>query len=667
LQKLKEMKSTTSSFLYLILAVLLLSFLQTACKDDDFVPKTEPTDVVPGDPDDVTILDTADVPDFEKYYKPKEFSAMNMLRNDSRWSFVRSKQSEHFFVFWEAGFGSDPNASTVSQTLRVDIDDLLAKAEIFYDMNINTLKFAETGIGKSNLDKYKMQIYLHYTSEWMAYGGGYDDIIGGLWVNPATCKPVGSTIAHEIGHSFQYQVYADLLATGECQNDYSRGFRYGYGGNGGNGFWEQCAQWQSLQSYPGQVFTSSDFPVYVENYHRHICHEWHRYASYFIHYYWTDKHGIDMISKIWRESVSPEDPIDTYMRLNGLSVDQLNEELYNASARFASWDIDAFRDNGNAYIGKHTYKFYTLSDGRYQVAYSRCPGSTGYNVIPLNVPESGMVVTTSFAGLQPGAALAAADPGVCKIGDNTRTVRNYNSIVGAPTRAGWRYGYVALLDNGQRVYGDMHRSSSSNVEFTVPENCERLWFVVLGAPSSYLAHPWDEDESNDDQWPYTLQFTNTDILGNISVTGDEEHENAAFTFDINFPASSDTYPGASVTLSGNDLYKLARAFVLQPSAISAAIGKNIKFYAVESDGALNATTTANGYGHWFNATGNVCGWGTDAKVYSEFAETDFTFTIGQYPEHCTAGDKFTISQALVYEYEAGKKINAIFVFNITIK
>ena len=43
------------------------------------------------------------------------------------------------------------------EVLRVDIDDLLAKAEQFYRTNIETLKFADTGQNKSFLDKYKME------------------------------------------------------------------------------------------------------------------------------------------------------------------------------------------------------------------------------------------------------------------------------------------------------------------------------------------------------------------------------------------------------------------------------------------------------------------------------------------------------------------------------
>lgn len=491
---------------YILLFISLAGFAPltfTGCSSEE---ETEPD---PTDPSGVTVLDPADIQDYEKFYKPKEFTNMNLLRSDSKWSFVRSKQSAHFIVFWEKGFGNNPNASGVPENLRVDIDDLLKKAEEFYDMNIYTLRFAKVGTGKSNLDKYKMQIYLFYQTDWLATGSGYDDVIGALWVNPGTCKPVGSTIAHEIGHSFQYQVYADLLAFGDIQNNFTRGFRYGFGGNGGNVFWEQCAQWQSYQSYPSEAFESYNFGVYTENYHRHICHEWQRYASYWIHYYWTDKHGIDFIGKLWQEAFKPEDPLETYMRINDLSVDELNAELYEAATRLVTWDFDAIRSRGSTYIGKHTCQFYKLADGSYQVAYSRCPGSTGYNVIPLTVPAAGTVVTTSFTALAPGSALAAGDPGQYSENGVTLSKKTYNSS--SLTRAGYRCGYVALLNNGQRIYGEMNRETASNIEFTIPDQCAKLWFVVLGAPSSYVAHPWDEKESNDDQWPYTLKFTNTDL------------------------------------------------------------------------------------------------------------------------------------------------------------
>ncbi len=638
-----------------------------SCSDDkeDIIPEPDPEES-DTETSEVVILDPANIQDYDKIYKPNDFKNVNWLREDARWSLVRSKQSKHFIVFWEKGFGTDPNAKTVPEALRVDIDDLLEKAELFFDINVNTLKFADTGVGKSQLDHYKMQIYILYQTEWLATGGGYDNIIGGLWVNPSTCKPVGSTIAHEIGHSFQYQVYADLLFSDECANDFSRGWRYGFGGNEGNTFWEQCAQWQAYQSYPTEAFESYNFTEYVDNCFRHICHEWQRYASYFIHYYWADKHGIDFIGKLWREAESPEDPIEAYIRINNLTTEQFNKEMYDAATHFVTWDIDAIRTNGSNFIGKQSYKFYTLSDGSYQVAYSHCPGTTGYNAIPLNIPEAGTVITTTFEGLQPGSFLASGDPGVCHINGSTVSVNKYNS--GSLTRAGWHYGYIALMNSGERVYTEMNKKGKMDVEYTIPEGCDKLWFVVLGAPKSYEAHAWDEDESNDDQWPYKVRFKNTNLLGSLDFTGNEQHENVTLTFDVSFTYSADTYSGSTISLTTEELHLICKAFVLQPSEIAATMDSKIKFYAVEgTTEALNATTTANGYGHWYNANGDVCNWGVDGRVYSEYDASTYTFVIGQYPGQCRSGDKYTIKQALVYEYETDKNVQATFIFNITIK
>lgn len=615
--------------LYLsIFVFLMFSFVTTiGCSDDkqELVNKEEEE-----------IIDETDTKDI---YIPQEFSDIDFNDENSTWCYQRSRESENFIVFWGKGYGDkDPGSSEVPETYRVDIDDLLEKAEEFYDLNVNELKFAEVGVGKSNLDEYKMMIFLFYQEEWNATGAGYDDVIGALWLSPNTCQPVGSTIAHEIGHSFQYQVNCDLGGTA--------GYRYGFGGNDGNAFWEQCAQWQAYQSYPEEVFNSNHFSVYCDNYHRHLCHEDYRYASYFIHYYWAEKHGIDIIGKLWRKAEKPEDPLQTYMKITDISVSQLNDEIYGAATKSVTWDFDALREMGEDYIGKQTFKYNELDDGSYQVAYDRCPGTTGYNVIPLNVPEAGSVVSTEFTGQ------------VNESGFNQ---------VDTPDRAGWRYGYVALLADGTRIYGEMNSGTENIVDFTVPENCSKLWFVVTGAPNTYSPHAWDDDNSNDDQWPYKVKFSNTDIYGNIAFDGSETPKDIQLTYDISFPFNSSEYTGTSVTIEGSDLTDLAKAFVLQPGDISGQLGQDVSFYAVEPDGTLNANTTANGYGHWFNANGSVCEWGAEARLFSEFDESNFSFSIGQYPDQCSVGDEYTIRQALVYEYETNKSVQATFVFNVTIE
>ena len=266
-------------------------------------------------PTTVEIMDQSQVKDFDKYYKPKEFN-FDMLRNDAKWSWFRSKQSEHFFVFWDAYFGDDPNSTSLKEEDRVDVDDLLQKAEQFYKTNITRLGMVVTGQGKSYLDQYKMEIYLlDPTPEWwVATGSGYDDVIGALWVTPSTCKPVGSVIGHEIGHSFQYQTYCDNVKNG-ATNDFKSGFRYGYeGSNGGCGFWEQCAQWQSYQDYPQQALNDDWNAVWYQQCHRHFEHEWQRYASYYLQYYWTELHGDKTLGRIWNESKYPEDASGAYMQ-----------------------------------------------------------------------------------------------------------------------------------------------------------------------------------------------------------------------------------------------------------------------------------------------------------------------------------------------------------------
>lgn len=461
------------TFITTLLVILLVStFTLTSCKKGNSQPAS-------AEPETPTQAETK-----RTVYIPKDFATMDFSSGASTWSYSRSQQSEHFVIFWGAGYGNkNPNAADVPELYRVDVDDLLKKAESFYEMNISKLKFAEAGVGRSNLDKYKMIIFLSYTTSYIANGGGLDDVIGVLWLSPNPVRPVGSVLAHEIGHCFQYQVYCDLKGT--------TGFRYGYGGNNGNSYWEQTAQWQAQQNYPIEVFTSGQFGTYTYSYNRHILHESQRYSNYFTNHYWASKHGVEIIKRIWREAKQPEDPIQTYMRLTKIDFEQFNNEVYDAAKKFVTWDLDGLRVNGANYIGQHGYAFTALAGGVYRVSYNLCPQTTGYNVIPLTLPGAGTTVTIDFKGVANATGFNVVNAG----------------------RAGWRYGYVALLTDGTRVYSDRSQGTEKQVSFTIPANCSKLWFVVTGAPTTYAQQPWDDNAGNDDQWPYELKLTNTKIIG----------------------------------------------------------------------------------------------------------------------------------------------------------
>lgn len=624
-------------------------------------------------PDAVHIMDASTIKDYDKYYLPSagnagfEKGAANMLRNDARWSWWRSKQSEHFFVFWEPGFGDNPNADSIPAKLRVDIDDLLAKAEKFYATNIATLKMADVGQGRSYLDKYKMEICLLYQDEWLATGSGYDDVIGALWVNPGTCQPVGSTIGHEIGHSFQYQVYCDRLLNGAADDQHA-GFRYGYGdnGEGGNAFWEQCAQWQSFQDYPSQTF-GYDVSVWLANHHRHFDHEWMRYASYWLPYYWTQKHGIEATGNIWKKSVYPNDPLQTYELLYcNNDLNRLYDELYDYSARCVTYDFDAIHQ----YVTDEALAYNTTMykvDGCFMPAYSNCPGTTGFNVIPLDVPTAGTTVKADLAAITPGSSLAAKDPGVMIDGDGKEvgTTKTYNEQTNQSSD--YRFGFVAVV-NGKAKYGDMFHGKSGAASYKVPSGTDKLYLVVVATPDIYHRHVWNDKESDDEQWPYRVKLENTNLKGYVDIDPTAKPQDVTITHTVNCAKSDDWTLGSLKLADNGDLAKIAKAFVMETSELSGntlaiasgttvapAEGK-VAFGLLQPDGTIRYTYSANA-GFFCKADGSAGSYGDGDPVFIEYDKASFVLSYGQYPGKPVAGKKYTVKPVLVYTKD-GKQYKA---------
>lgn len=426
-------------------------------------------------------------------YIPRFITNVNMDLNNpaSQWCYARSIQNDDIVVFWEAGFGANPSTATGSNT--VNITTLMSVAQKSYNNYLDTLKFAIRGA--SVTDKHKLMIFLLYQTEWAAYGSGQDDLVGTLHVNPPAAR-ANTVLAHEIGHCFQY--------IAGCDNRQG-GWRYGFGvnGAGGNGFWEQCANWMAFKTYPAQQFTAGDFNNYIRNNHLHIIHESPRYANYFVQDYWTFKHGKDFLGRLWRLSRRPEDPIEAYKRLTAINQEKFNDEMYEHASRLTTWDLPAIRSFGANYIDNRPQPRMNLtSDNYWMIDPSVCIENYGYNSIKLNVPTRETVVTVKFRG-------RAGQSGF----------RSLNV-----TKGGWRYGFVALLRDGTRVYSTVGApkvvdgaTPEESLSFTCPANCSRLWLVVSGAPQEHWKHAWDDDNTNDEHWPYQVQFVNTNLTGNTNI------------------------------------------------------------------------------------------------------------------------------------------------------
>ena len=404
----------------------------------------------------------------------------------NNWSIERSKQSKNWILFWEPGFGDNPGTA---------IDDCLALAEKAFEFYADSLKFITRGTSKT--DTYKMIIRYRFSTEWEATGSGVDNTIGLLTLTPwAMSSRGGQTVAHEVGHCFQYQVH--------CDNNDANGWMYGFGPNstGSNGFWEMCAQWQAYKVFPNDQFNNEWFNGYLAAAHKHPLHEAPRYNNFFIQDYWTYLHGMDMIGRLWNKSVKPEDPIETYKRITSVTQSVFNDQMWDCAARFATWDIPALKTRGATYIQSRTQpKFKSMGSNVWRIDSTACPENYGHNIIRLNAPLKATTVTAHFEGL---AGIAG-----------------YRKLNVAS--AGWRVGFIALLKDGSRVYGNADAvSMSSNagkmsVSFECSANCDKLWFVVSGAPSGHWRHAWDDNDANDEQWPYQVSFVNTNLQGYANV------------------------------------------------------------------------------------------------------------------------------------------------------
>lgn len=410
-----------------------------------------------------------------------------LKNNASQWCYERSLQSKHWVLFWEAGYGMQTPPA---------VETILQNADNIFEFYADSLKFITTNQGKSKTDTYKMIIRLRYTDEWEASGSGIDDKIGLLTLSRwAYTSRDGQTVAHEIGHCFQYQTH--------CDNNDQNGWMYNWGSSTLNVFWEMCAQWQAYKFYPQMQFNNEWFTNTINGLHRHpLCVDL-RYNNYFIQDYFCHQHGMDFIAQMWNKCKSPEDPLQTYMRLTmsgttAEKLNQLNDEMWEYGARMTTFDLDPIRDRGKSSIGKRTQTALTSdSEGFFSPTAANCIENFGNNAIRLNAPVGGKTVYVEFVG---------------EAGKSGYTAYN-------KTKAGWKLGFVVMQKDGTRVYGDIATATYNDPEqllaFDCPANCSYVWLVVSGAPTSYWTRNWLswDSESTAEQWPYKVKFYQTNVYG----------------------------------------------------------------------------------------------------------------------------------------------------------
>ncbi|WP_316848428.1 DUF6055 domain-containing protein [Pedobacter psychrodurus] len=390
----------------------------------------------------------------------------NFEDNNSVFSNKRRVESADVVIFWSKELGDDP-MQNVDTAKRFDVKRSLAETERFYNYYIDKLKVLKKGHSVS--DRYKTLVFIYGGNEGTAYGWGKDSVAI-LWTPAVRVHqyPYG-VLAHELGHSFQFMAGCD------------RGTSFSGAIN------EMGSQYLLWQVYPHWVdFENFHLMAFLKQTNLAFLHPDNQYHSPFLLEYWAEKHGLDFYGKLLNNLNEGEDPVMAYKRITDISQKKFNDEVFDASRKFITWDLKRVRDVAGKYANKHKTTFNPLENGWYNISSKDCPQNYGYNGIRLKVPANS-TVKLDFKGLTETAG--------------------YQMI--NPENAGWRYGFLAVKENGDRVYGKMYSSKDGTYTFKVPAKTAYLWLVVSAAPIAHVKLARKPDLIG--QWPYQIKLTGTDL------------------------------------------------------------------------------------------------------------------------------------------------------------
>lgn len=404
-------------------------------------------------------------------YIPNDLRSLDLNSPDGKWSFKRMVSTPDVALFWAKEFGNDISKAPDldGHNMKVDLANLMAKLQHFYDFFYKDLAFVKPG---TKADKYKMMVMLDYSLEGTAYGGDYDGQIGALWIAPNRVQDSAlNCIAHELGHSFQLQISCD----GEGD------------GWGGAGFYEMASQWMLWQVNPEwQRDERYHLDAFANLTHKAFLHIDNIYHSPYVLELWGEKHGTPFIAELFRQGKVGEDPVMTYKKLTGIEQKEFNDEMWHNYTRLVNWDIDRVRKNTRGYTDIWHTKLDNIGGGWQRVSPENCPENYGFNVIPVALPDDAKSITVDFRG---------------EAGKKGFFTQNKD-------KAGWRYGFVAVDSEGMEHYGEMHSAKKGSAVFSVPtdKKIEKLWFVVMGAPTDHWRNIDGEENPGDAQWPYSIRI-----------------------------------------------------------------------------------------------------------------------------------------------------------------
>ena len=433
--------------------------------------------------------------------------------------------TEHFIIRWQdagtwAEFGR-PDDPRVPAHMRVDIELIAKEIDEMFEFIRDDMGF--TSLNRNiDWDTYRYVVNLHYNPLWGAsagqqtYGGV---ILAQINMNVGSTRPFLSldgtrqmwpTFTHELAHMFQGGLR-----------------RAGYNGTMGGshaelhcqhslwGFYDEWAHFEHhINTYMGSShFAPFSFPLQV--------------TGPLLFEYWAHKNP-HIVGRLSTDMIGGNiaNIVPTYRQLmGGMTHEEFNDEVFRASSRFVTFDLDRIRNVNAIFANGYTSSF--VNDGEsewFRSARTRTPHSYAFNAVRLQLPQVGNQITVDFQGLDLDEYFTTIP--VIEEGSNFNNVSAALHTSTALSRrhlAGWRFGLMAMTsdidpDTGSfvRVYDDMHAATfaapTGKATWTVPANTTHLWLVVTGAPTEHYTNSNASlvaGRSLGERWGYQIKLENT--------------------------------------------------------------------------------------------------------------------------------------------------------------
>ena len=377
-------------------------------------------------------------------YIPEDLRSMNLEADTSKWCWKRSAETRDLIFMWERGFGNDLQdpPRLEGKPMAFNLSVLMERVQSFYTFFRDTLKFTLPG---SKADRYKMMVMVMYSLDGTAYGGTYDNFIGGLWVAPNRIQDkTMNCMAHELGHSFQSQIMADSV--GQCW--------------GGTGFFEMASQWMLWQVNPWWLRDENyHFEAFKSLTHKAYLDMENIYHSPYVIQWWSDLHGRESIAELFRQGRIGEDPVTTYQRMYKLTQPQFCNEMLLGYQHLVNFDFKHAWQETRPYAC--TFDTPLEKAEKDWLRPKDMPEAYGFNAIKLD--ERVDLNAHSFRVQLKGEHVL--------------------------------YGFVGVTTSGESIYSPVGASS-----FKRPKDSQlsHLYLIVMGAPDSH---------GNHGPFPYSFRVT----------------------------------------------------------------------------------------------------------------------------------------------------------------